>query len=215
MRRGTSEAAGALASLADDDPSTLELVITEGGIDEIVRMLSSGGPSTQEEAAAALAALAAGSDPLRSSAAGAGAVMPLIMMLSFGSEMGKEQAALALATLARRESNRAAIVEAQAIPALQQLIASSGPPANGKAAREPSEFSGNVKTAAAKCLAQLIATDELTQALLVEEGGLGPIVSMLREKDEKCSAAAAELLGSFSECFAEALATAKMESSVS
>ena len=155
-------------------------------------MLSSGSPSGQEEAAGAIMNLVADAPEHQKAVAAAGAILPLVMLLSWGSPAAKEQAAAALGNLSKgNKANRKAVLAAQAIPALVEMIKSSDKvETEGKGAKPAAKVSGNKttggsKTEAANCLAALVGGDTLLQAELVEDGALGPIAVLLKDRTSK------------------------------
>jgi len=204
-----TEAAGALMNLALKSAATQDEVVKQGALPLLVELLSVGSPSAQEEAAGALMNLVTDAPKLQKAVADAGAVLPLVMLLNWGTSGAKEQAAGALNKLAsKNDDNRAAIVDAQAVPALLAIIAAPADgkkPAAGKDGKTASKTAG--KEEAASCLATLLEGDVPLQAVLVEDGGLPTLASLL--KDKATAEAGSKVLAVFSECFEDQIDSAK------
>jgi len=225
LRRGVPEAAGALMNLARGHAETQAAVVAEGALPDLVSLLATGSPEAQEEAAGALlhvmlrpAEMAAGAPQHQRPVAEAGAVLPLVMLLSFGTPAAREHAAAALGQLASgHAANRRAVLDAQAVPALLDMVRGGAAAAGAQAGaegqgREGGENGGEGdesggRREAAECLRCLLEGETLAQAELVEAGGLAPIASLLQRGATR--EAAARLLGVLHEGFAEAIEAAK------
>ena len=221
LRRGVPEAAGALMNLARGHAETQAAVVAEGALPDLVSLLATGSPEAQEEAAGALlhvmmrpAKTVAGAPQHQRQVAEAGAVLPLVMLLSFGTPAAREQAAAALGQLASgHAANRRAVLDAEALPALLEMVrggaaaasAQAGAEGKGREGGESDESGG--RREAAGCLRCLLEGETLAQAELVEAGGLAPIASLLQRGATR--EAASGLLGVLHEGFAEAIEAAK------
>ena len=226
LRRGVPEAAGALMNLARGHAETQAAVVAEGALPDLVSLLATGSPEAQEEAAGALlhvmlrpAEMVAGAPQHQRQVAEAGVVLPLVMLLSFGTPAAREQAAAALGQLASgHAANRRAVLDAQAVPALLEMVRGGAAAAGAQAGAEGKGREGGEKGGekggesggrreAAECLRCLLEGETLAQAELVEAGGLAPIAMLLQHGATR--EAASRLLGVLHEGFAEAIEAAK------
>ncbi|KOO31373.1 vacuolar protein [Chrysochromulina tobinii] len=142
------------------------IVLAEGGVTPLIRMLTDDAIKTREEAAAALALLAYQNAETQSAIARSGGVEPLVAMLDPGSSSptAQEQAAAAIAELALLKDVAATIVRQGSIVPLVALV---------RAGREMG------KRFAAAALARLARNQESTQAEIANAGAIAPLVGLL------------------------------------
>ena len=142
------------------------IVLAEGGVTPLIRMLTDDAIKTREEAAAALALLAYQNAETQSAIARSGGVEPLVAMLDPGSSSptAQEQAAAAIAELALLKEVAATIVRQGSIVPLVALV---------RAGREMG------KRFAAAALARLARNQESTQAEIANAGAIAPLVGLL------------------------------------
>jgi hypothetical protein len=212
LKRGVSEAAGALMNLALHSKADQSAILKGGALPHLVEMLSSGTPAGQEEAAGAIMNLVSSAAENQKAVSDAGAVLPLVMLLSFGSTpTTKEQAAAALGNLAHKnEAIRKAILAAQAGPALLEMLKpeTESKATGAKKVEAPmGKKTGGPQVEGANCLRNLLEGDAPTQAVLVEEGVLPLAAALLKAKSTE--EAGSKLLGIFDECFDDMVAKAK------
>ena len=125
-----SNAAGALGNLAAD-PANQKLIVAQGGLPPLVRLIEPGSrisASTKAYAAGALWNLAFRNADNKVSIASAGAIPPLISLLQSGSPDARSNAAAALWNLAVNLNNQVEIGNAGAIPHLAALLSVSSMP---------------------------------------------------------------------------------------
>jgi len=213
LKRGVSEAAGALMNLSLHSKEAQRAILNGGALPCLVEMLSASTPTGQEEAAGAIMNLTTGSPENQKPVADAGAVLPLVMLLTFGaSPSAKEHAAAALGNLAQKnEPIRKSILAAQAGPALLEMLKATDAKAAPKGAKQVEKASGKktggLQVEAANCLRNLLEGDSISQAVLVEEGMLLLLTPLLKAKATE--EAGSKLLGALDECFDDLVATAK------
>jgi hypothetical protein len=213
LQRDVQEAAGALMNLALHSSETQNAILSGGALPQLVTMLSAGTPAGQEEAAGALMNLVSNAPQHQKTVADAGAVLPLVMLLSFGATpAAKEQAAAALGNLAlKNEAIRKSVINAQACPALLEMLKPAAAKAEEKGAKKLEQTKGKVtgggQVEAANCLRVLLEGDTPLQALVVEDGMLPLAAKML--SDKAMAEAATRLLSCLDDCFEDMIAAAK------
>jgi hypothetical protein len=103
-------AAGALASLAEDDAANQAAIRAAGGIKPLVALVCDGDVAFKTNAAGVLATLAKCNAAFGAAIRAAGAIEPLVALLRDADAQGKTYAAAALATLAESHSVKVLLV---------------------------------------------------------------------------------------------------------
>lgn len=125
-----SNAAGALGNLAAD-PTNQKLIVAQGGLPPLVKLIQPGSrtsASAKAYAAGALWNLAFRNADNKVSVASAGAIPPLVSLLQNGSPEAKSNSAAALWNLAVNLNNQVEIGNAGAVPHLAALLSASNMP---------------------------------------------------------------------------------------
>lgn len=183
-----AHAAAVLCDMARGLSRSQNIILSEGGITPLVKLLlKENAAKTKAEAAGALLALSAGHPETQAAVADAGAIQPLVALLDEEDEGARKKAAGAIAALCNGSTeNQDAVEKNKGIIKLVTLLA----------ATEPDE----VRAEAAAALAVLAISNKTNQDKVAATGGIEPLVSLLQmpESSEHTKEEAAAALWSLS-----------------
>ena len=171
-------AAAVLADLARIGESKVEIA-RAGGIGPLVNMLSSSFEDSQTHAACALRYLSVTVDN-KVTITSMGGISRFVTLLSSGTLEGQRHAAHALWQLAVSADSKAAVVQAGGIPALVALMLRADPDPE-EVSKEDQRAHTETKESAAAVLSELARSQGGNRMAIVQQGGITPIVNLIRE----------------------------------
>ena len=178
--KSQSSACGALGAIAASKDVHQTTIADAGGIPPVVRLLKTGSAKVQEQAASTLASLNSDASHQKQVLA-AGGIVSLVAMLKGGSAAAQAHAAQALANAAAYgAAGQNAIATAGAVPILLSLLGT-----------------GKAQMPAAAALGKLAHANATIQIMIMNAGGITPLLALLNGLDVsaqvQASAALAEM----------------------